>query len=187
MGGADLSDLHIEYEDLSFLDLTGVLLARSYLTGCTLPQKMAGTDLTDSVLTRVNAKSVDFSDAYLADADFSDSSLERSSFDSAVLHEACFRRSDLQGANLAGADLTGADFSESNLENAKLTNAHLNGSTFHGAQLKGANLNNSSFFDHASGIKSGANREWAGLPVGYSILRSRLSGKEYGIIKLTGD
>jgi len=71
-------------------------------------------------------------------------------------------------ADLTGADLTGADLFRANLT---------------GANLTGADLTRARLVQKAIGINLGPDRVFKGTPDGYRIQRSRLSGRDYGLVR----
>ena len=99
-------------------------------------------------------------------------------------------RLDLSGANLTGANLyranlRGADLTEANLREADLSEVNLTVANLSGANLTGADLSGV-YLNETTGIDIGPDRVFKGAPDGYRIQRSRLSGRDYGLVQ-TGD
>lgn len=84
-----------------------------------------------------------------------------------------FLGSDLSGASFRNSTLIGTNFYEAKLTGADLRDADLTGAELTGAQLDGANI------DGAVGIDLGLKRSFDGIPYGFELQRSRLSGRQY--------
>jgi hypothetical protein len=111
---------------LAGADLTEAKLVRVNLRSANLHgANLAGADLTEAKLVRANLRGADLLGAKLAGADLTD----------ANLHYADLRGADLHGAKLAGADLTDADLSDAILHSANLSDADLRGANLTEAKL----------------------------------------------------
>jgi len=100
-------------------------------------------------------------------------------------------RANLTGANLTGANLTEAILHRANLTGANLAEADLHRATLYRANLTGADLSEADltevgFVQKAIGINLGHDRVFKGTPDGYRIQRSRLSGRDYGLVRAGG-
>jgi len=116
---------------------------------------------------------------------------ERLDLADADLTGAHLRWAKLSGANLSGANLTGAtlqeaDLTGANLYRADLSDAQLYQANLSEANLTGADLTRAKFVQYAVGINLGPDRVFKGVPRKYHIQRSRLSGRDYGLVR-TGD
>ena len=116
---ADLSD-----EDLSYVDLTGVIFIGANLKFADLyGADLKDTNLSGADLTGADLRGANLSGADLTSVDLSYTNLRGANLIGANLRNADLYDADLRVANLRVADLTGADLSDALLNNADLSGA----------------------------------------------------------------
>jgi Pentapeptide repeats (8 copies) len=112
--GVDLSDVRLEYADLSGADLSRAVLRRSVLIGAEARgAQLTGADLSGARLMAADLRNADLRDAALAAASFTGADLRGADLRGANLTDAVFIGADLTGAMLDGARTEGALFGDS--------------------------------------------------------------------------
>ena len=121
--GVDWQRCMMDERLLAGIDITGAKLRDARLTR---------SDLSGSVLDKVDGRRAKFNTAKLVGA----------SFQGARLIEADFTKADLTGASFKGADLRRARLFRANLRDADLTDARMQGADLLKADLSGATWTN---------------------------------------------
>jgi uncharacterized protein YjbI with pentapeptide repeats len=103
-------------------------------------ESMAGLDIRDAKLARIDLSRVIFDFANLRGADLRAARLPNASLIGTVIRKSDLTGADLRGADLTGADLSGATLAGCSLQRADLTAANLWGADLRGAQLEDARL-----------------------------------------------
>ena len=137
---AYLSQAILVRSDLSNADLNCADLAGAYLHGV----NFSGSDLSESILDRVecmgarftgaNVSNADLSDGRFIAADFNSANLSGSRLGASVFINATFRSAVLRGSSLLDSSLVGCDFTH-----ADLSGSHVYGTAVWSVILEGAN------------------------------------------------
>ena len=142
--GANLTGGNLTKGHLSDIDLSGANLSGANLTGARMDYaKLAGTDLTNAILTDVWSGYISGSPAALP----ANWQLVQGYFigPGAFLVDAVLPEANLAGSDLAGADLVAAYLDDASLANADLTNADLGDAYLASVNLADANLTGAQF------------------------------------------
>lgn len=130
-------DINIDWENINVID---------WLT------RLKPPSLTNSVVTRLICRYLNFSEVDLYGVNFIYATLESTDFSFANLRSGIFNAAFMDGANLQGAFMDNAYLLHTNLKNANLErvgleDAYLRGADLEGANLKGANLERANLRD----------------------------------------
>ena len=134
--GTKLIESNLSNFDMSFLDLSGVVLTGANLTNTSFRgaefvfSDLAGVDLSTSEMNGITLLATDLSFADISNAPFSKINAKHANL----------AHANLSNADLSFADFIGATFVNTDLTGANLTGTHLKFANFTGAILDNADL-----------------------------------------------